>query len=191
MLDIVVFGRAAGDHIIQYLSENRYHKTLDDNSIDRAIARLERWERADGDVSISDLKARMQKVMEENCGVFRTEAVLQQDVEQMQAIKQELDHARLDDHSMILNTARVEALELENLIELGLATVISALSRKESRGAHSRIDYTERDDESWMKHSLYFMQDNRMTYKPVHRRTPRRSRRSLQAVSLSYHYELR
>ena len=167
MLDIVVFGRAAGDHIIQYLAENRYHKTLDDNSIDRAIARLERWERADGDVSISDLKARMQKVMEENCGVFRTEAVLQQDVEQMQAIKQELDHARLDDHSMIFNTARVEALELENLIELGLATVISALSRKESRGAHSRIDYTERDDESWMKHSLYFMQDNRMTYKPV------------------------
>jgi len=170
LLDIVVFGRAAGDHIIQYLAENRYHKKLDEEIINNAIVRLERWEHSNGEVSISELKAKMQKVMEENCGVFRTQEVLQQGVEQMQTIKQELKNARLDDHSNIFNTARVEALELENLIEIGLATVIGALARKESRGAHSRMDYATRDDESWMKHSLYFMQDNRMTYKPVRTR---------------------
>ncbi len=191
LLDIVVFGRAAGNHIIDYLKTHHYHLILPDDSIDEALARLERWEKVDskqGDApdsqelseqssdqannnhetyTVSELKAELKQVMEEKCGVFRTEDVLAEGVQQVKEIKEKLSHAYITDHSLVFNTARVEALELENLIEIGLATVISALARKESRGAHSRIDYEKRDDESWMKHSLYYMKNNSLFYKPV------------------------
>ncbi len=170
LLDIVVFGRAAGNHIIDYLKSHPYHQTLPEESIDCALARMAHWEREPEtaeNYSVAQLKAELKQVMEEKCGVFRTEKVLQEGVAAVKVIKDKLAKTYISDHSLVFNTARVEALELENLIEIGLATVISALARKESRGAHSRIDYNKRDDERWMKHSLYYMQDNKLSYKPV------------------------
>ncbi len=171
LLDIVVFGRAAGNHIIDYLKENPHHKALPEDCADSILKRLERWEKptdsSEKSYTIPELKAELQQVMEENCGVFRTEEVLEKGVIAVKEIKAKLKKAKMSDYSNVFNTARIEALELENLVEIGLATVISALARKESRGAHSRMDYEERDDINWMKHSLYFMENNALTFKPV------------------------
>ena len=167
LLDIIVFGRAAGNHIISYLEENRYHRPFDDSAIEAALARLARWQRnGDGD-TVAGLRSELQRVMEHYCGVFRSEEVLQAGVAKVKEIKQRLQHVCLKDQSMVFNTARIEAFELENLVEIGLATVISALARRESRGAHSRIDYPDRDDIRWLKHSLYHMQEEVVDYKPV------------------------
>lgn len=166
LLDIVVFGRAAGNHIIDFLTENRYHRPLPTASVEQALARLSRWERKGDGESVDKLRAELQRVMEEYCGVFRTEEVLAEGVGRVKQLLARLDDVYLRDHSKVFNTARIEALELENLMGLGLATVESALARQESRGAHSRVDYPERDDEHWMKHSLYHA-DGRVEYKPV------------------------
>ncbi|MDX2503028.1 MAG: succinate dehydrogenase flavoprotein subunit [Gammaproteobacteria bacterium] len=171
LLDIVVFGRAAGNHIIDFLKTHRYHQVLPEDSVDCALERLDRWEQkqdnSEQSYSVPQLKAELQQVMEENCGVFRTEEVLMQGVRAVREIKEKLKQAHITDHSSVFNTARIEALELENLVEIGLATVMSAQARKESRGAHSRVDFEKRDDEKWMKHSLYYIKDNTLTYKPV------------------------
>ncbi len=171
LLDIVVFGRAAGNHIIDYLKENPNHKGLPYGCYKPILERLERWDAPQGisneSYTVPELKAELQQVMEENCGVFRTEEVLIEGVKAVKAIKKKLQSAKMSDYSNVFNTARIEALELENLVEIGLATVMSALARKESRGAHSRMDYKERDDLHWMKHSLYYMEKNLLVYKPV------------------------
>ena len=104
--------------------------------------------------------------MEKYCGVFRTEEILVEGVEKIRALVARVENARLKDQSKVFNTARIEALELENLMELGLATIECALARQESRGAHSRVDYPDRDDEHWMKHSLYHT-NGQIEYKPV------------------------
>jgi len=105
--------------------------------------------------------------MERYVGVFRTESVLQEGLRQVLEIKERLPHAEVRDRSRVFNTARVEALELDNLVEVGIATVVSALGRRESRGAHTRVDYPQRDDVNWLKHSLYFRDGRRLEYKPV------------------------
>lgn len=166
LLDILVFGRAAANHIIDHLKETRYHMPLPNEAVDQAMARLKRWDDKSSGESVDDIKADLKKVMEDHCGVFREEQVLQEGVEKVLLLAERLVNARLKDHSKIFNTARVEALELENLMEIAKATVISAHARKESRGAHSRIDFDKRDDEHWLKHSLYF-RDGKLEYKPV------------------------
>ncbi len=166
LLDIVVFGRAAGNHIIDFLAENRYHRPLDEASVEQALARLARWEEGGDGESVDQLREELQRVMEAYCGVFRDQATMAEGLAKVQALAARLPDARLADRSRVFNTARIEALELENLMALGLATVASALLREESRGAHSRIDYPERDDLRWLKHSLYFA-DGRVEYKPV------------------------
>ena len=167
LLDIVVFGRAAGNHIIEYLKSNRYHKPICESSVEAAMQRLTRWDDTSEGESVDALRAELQKEMEDHCGVFRTEELLKEGVTKIQAIKDRMQNVRLKDHSKIFNTARVEALELENLVEIALATIHSAYARQESRGAHSRVDFPERDDKQWMKHSLFFMEDERLDYKPV------------------------
>ena len=129
---------------------------------------MQRWDRkgnGDGE-SVSGLREELKSVMENHCSVFRNDEVLTEGVEKVEQIAERFKHVRIDDHSSVFNTARVEALELENLVGVALATIHSARARQESRGAHSRIDYTDRDDINWMRHSLYTL-DGGLDYKPV------------------------
>jgi len=167
LLDIVVFGRAAGNDIIKFLRNNRYHRKIDENSVQAALDHLHRWDKKGEGESVAEIRADLQAVMEEYCGVFRTEEILQQGVEKVLEIEQRMQHVHLKDHSRIFNTARIEAMEVENLINIAVATVTSALARQESRGAHSRIDYPDRNDKQWLKHSLFFKEGRRLDYKPV------------------------
>jgi succinate dehydrogenase / fumarate reductase flavoprotein subunit len=167
LLDIVVFGRAAGNHIIEFLEQNRYHRMMNDKSLEQAIARLTRWDKKGNGESVAGLKEELQTTMEKYCGVFRSKEILQEGLEQVLQLETRMHDARLQDHSKIFNTAKIEALELENLMDIAIATVASALAREESRGAHSRIDFPERDDAHWLKHSLFYKTDRRIEYKPV------------------------
>jgi len=167
LLDIVVFGRAAGNHIIDYLKENRFHRPMHEPSVEQAMAHLGRWERKGEGESVDALRRELQRTMEEYCGVFRSEEVLGEGLKRVLALQQRLEGVTLRDHSRVFNTARIEAFELENLMDLAVATVCSALARRESRGAHSRIDFPERDDEHWLRHSLFYREEQRMDYKPV------------------------
>ncbi len=167
LLDIIVFGRAAGNHIIEYLSENRFHRPVDEDSITAAMDHMARWDRKGDGESVDSLRADLQKTMEDYNGVFRSEALMAEGVEKLLEIQERMQHVTLKDHSRVFNTARIEAFELENLVDIALAAATSALARQESRGAHSRIDYPERDDERWMKHSLYFKEGRKLEYKPV------------------------
>jgi succinate dehydrogenase / fumarate reductase flavoprotein subunit len=167
LLDIVVFGRAAGNRIIDILKNTRYHLPIPEHSVDIAMARLHRWDQKGQGESVARLKNELQTVMEKYCGVFRIENVLEEGLKKVLDIEARLQDVRLQDHSKIFNTARIEALELENLVDIAIATVASALSRQESRGAHSRIDFPNRDDAHWLKHSLYYKEQNLVEYKPV------------------------
>jgi len=167
LLDIVVFGRAAGNHILEFLKENRYHRTLPEAALEPALQHLNRWDaRGDGE-SADKLGDELRRTMEQHCGVFRTQEVLDQGVTKVLKLRERLQNARLRDHSRVFNTARIEAFETENLMDVALATVVSAAARHESRGAHSRVDYPERDDLQWLKHSLYSRDAQRLDYKPV------------------------
>ena len=166
LLDIIVFGRAAGNHILAALKEQRYHRPLPGETVERAQERVRRWERP-GEESVEALGAELRQVMERYCGVFRTQDVLDEGARRVREIRERLAHAGLRDQSRVFNTARIEALELENLVEVALATVVSAAARHESRGAHSRVDHPERDDRHWLKHTLYLRAGETIDYKPV------------------------
>jgi succinate dehydrogenase / fumarate reductase flavoprotein subunit len=168
LLDILVFGRAAAKDILDYVAENPNHRPLHDRYLEPARARLARWERRGDGESVHAVKAELRKLMEDHCGVFRDEDTMASGVERLDALRgRVIENVRLRDQSRTFNTARIEALELDNLVDVGMATLVSALHRQESRGAHSRVDFTERDDMHWMRHSLYSREDDRMDYKPV------------------------
>ena len=170
LLDIIVFGRAAANHIADFLRENRYHRPFPDDGLDAARARLARWDQQGEGESVDAVRGELQQVMEADCGVFRTEAVLSEGLRKVNALAERLARVRLRDHSRVFNTARIEAMELENLMECALATVAAALARRESRGAHTRIDYPQRDDVQWLRHSLYHRETRAVDYKPVRTR---------------------
>ena len=167
LLDILVFGRAAANHVIEHLREHPYHQPIPEDATEAAMQRLARWNQQGNGESIAGLRAELARIMEEHCSVFRNEDVLREGLEKVIALRERLQNAFIDDHSKVFNTARIEAMELENLVDIGLATVTSALERRESRGAHSRIDYPDRDDQRWLKHSLFSLDELKMDYKPV------------------------
>ncbi|WPL16146.1 Succinate dehydrogenase flavoprotein subunit [Thiorhodovibrio winogradskyi] len=167
LLDILVFGRAAGQDIERYLSENPNHRPLTANHLEPALARLARWERQGDGEPVHVVKADLRKLMEDHCGVFRDHDTMTQGIEKLRALRARVESARLQDHSRTFNTARIEALELDNLVDVGMATLATALAREESRGAHSRVDFPERDDVHWMKHSLFWREGDRVEAKPV------------------------
>ncbi|WP_295583943.1 succinate dehydrogenase flavoprotein subunit [uncultured Lamprocystis sp.] len=167
LLDILVFGRLAGKDIIDFVRENPYQRSVDPASLDEAMGRLTRWDQKGSGVPAHQLRAEFRKCMEDHAGVFRTEEIMTEGYQRLCELREQFKDARLTDHSKVFNTARIEALELQNLIDVGLSIAVSALHRKESRGAHSRPDYPNRDDVHWMKHSLYYREADRMDYKPV------------------------
>src|SRR3569623_1087362 len=166
LLDIVVFGRAAGNRIIEYLGQHRYHRPVSEAAVEQALTRLARWDQRGEGETVAKVRDDLQRAMEHYCGVFRTEDVLREGLEKVKEIEQRVQHARLTEQSKIFNTARIEALELENLVEAAHATVASALARHESRGAHTRNAKPQRAEQTCLKHSLYY-KGGRLDYKPV------------------------
>jgi len=155
LLDLVVFGRAAGIHIEEVVRQGVSHRQASESDLERALSRLNRWNTSTGGEAVADLKKELQTVMQNNFGVFRTESHMKDGIKKIADLRERIGQAHLSDKSGVFNTARMEALELDNLLEVAEATAISAEDRKESRGAHARDDYTERDDVNWLCHSLY------------------------------------
>ncbi len=167
LLDILVFGRAAGRQIIEDLKKNPHHKKLHAASVDMSLARLARLDNQKDGESVAQVGEALRKTMQEHCGVFRFPDLLKEGVAKISEIAERIDHTEIKDKSKVFNTARVEALELSNLAEVALATMVSAEARNESRGAHARDDFPDRDDNKWLKHTLYFSEGRRLDYKPV------------------------
>ncbi len=166
LLDLVVFGRAAGRHMLDYLRDNPYPRPMPANAADASAARLARWDRP-GRERVAEIADDLRHTMQAHCSVFRTDASLRQGLAQLDALEARLAQAGLRDTSRVFNTARIEALELDNLVGVARATLVSAIHRTESRGAHTREDFSQRDDERWLRHTLYARAEDQVDTKPV------------------------
>jgi len=166
LLDLVVFGKAAGEHIVLNSSKQKL-KDLPKDVADKTLNRLNRLEQGDNHEDVRSLGNELRRTMQEHCGVFRFPELLEEGVKKIHKIKERVDHLAIKDTSKVFNTARTEALELQNLIHVAIATMTAAHSRQESRGAHSRQDFDSRDDNNWLKHSLYDSASGTMSYRPV------------------------
>jgi succinate dehydrogenase / fumarate reductase flavoprotein subunit len=155
LLDLVVFGRAAGQYIEKALDQGIEYDEASQSDLDASLARMNRWNESTGGESIPALRAELQECMQNYFGVFRDGQYMEKGIAQLKDLRERIGNAHLEDKSHAFNTARIEALELDNLLEVAEATAISAYERRESRGAHSRNDFTERDDANWLKHSVY------------------------------------
>ena len=168
LLDLLVFGKSSGEQVIRDLqSEALTQKDLPADAGDATLARLARLNGASSGESVSEVGAELRRTMQLHCGVFRFPDSLAEGVRKIREVAARAARTFITDKSKVFNTARVEALELDNLVETAVATMISAEARKESRGAHDRSDYPKRDDVQWMRHSLWYKEGDRLDYKPV------------------------
>ena len=167
LLDLVVFGRAAGIYINEALNQGVSISESSETDIDEATVRLQRWNNSEQGESPTELKKELQACMQLNFGVFRKEGPMQEGIKKLEELRERIGKAHLQDKSQAFNTARLEALELDNLLEIAEATAVSAEGRKESRGAHARDDYQERDDDNWLAHSIYDPKDKSLSKRNV------------------------
>ena len=174
LLDLLVFGRAAGNHVVEFNQKNKHHKHLPENAADISLARLARLESNSTGEYAQNVANDIRAAMQYHAGVFRTQKSMDEGVEEIAKLRKRVENIGLKDKSKIFNTARIEALEVENLIESAEATIVSAAARRESRGAHTVDDYGDtpehpngRNDTEWHKHTLWHRDGNKLTYKPV------------------------
>ncbi len=174
LLDLLVFGRAAGNHIVEYNQQNKHHKHLPENAADISLARLARLDSNTTGEYAQDVANDIRNAMQSHASVFRTQALMDEGVAKMAELRERVQNIGLKDQSKVFNTARIEALEVENLIEAAQATIVSAAARHESRGAHTVDDYGDtpehpngRNDTQWHKHTLWHKEGNQLSYKPV------------------------
>jgi succinate dehydrogenase / fumarate reductase flavoprotein subunit len=168
LLDLVVFGRAAGQHVETSLKQGEFSEhPVNNTDLEKSFARLKRWDDSKQGESVFHIRSELQQIMQMDFGVFRTDSTMQAGLEKIKELQERLKTAVLLDKSQVFNTARVEALELDNLMAVALATAVSAIARTESRGAHARDDYPERNDQEWLKHVLYFADGDEIDYRAV------------------------
>lgn len=167
LLDLVVFGRASGLYIEKALREGIEHREASESDIAQAMQRLNKVNNSTGGESTAALRAELQDTMQKHFGVFRQGELMKEGIKKLAALRERIENVHLADKSDAYNTARIEALELQNLFEVAEATAIAAEERKESRGAHARGDFQERDDENWLCHSIYFPGEKRVGKRAV------------------------
>jgi succinate dehydrogenase / fumarate reductase flavoprotein subunit len=175
LLDLLVFGKSAGETAVEELRKSpKAHKPLPQAEIDKSLARVNRIDTQKGGANVHETRLAMQRTMQNHCGVFRFADKLKDGVQKILEVEKQVRVSEIKDKSKVFNTARIEALELDNLIEVAVATMVSAEARKESRGAHVRDDAPDtaenpngRDDANWLKHTLWYSEGNRLDYKSV------------------------
>jgi succinate dehydrogenase / fumarate reductase flavoprotein subunit len=169
LTDLLVMGKSSAMSMIEYMKgAGKAHRDLPAGAGELSRARLARLDSQTGGEEVGDVRGELQRTMQAHCGVFRFPDLLAQGVEKIKAVAERAKRTQIKDKSKVFNTARIEALELDNLMEVARATMISAQARQESRGAHDRADFHKRDDVNWLKHSLWFREGDRLDYKPVH-----------------------